>query len=650
VTLELTPIVPGHLELTPSPRGHLGLSSLMPSSPYVNVRDHGAVGDGVADEASAISAAISAGGITFFPAGSYLVRSKIEIDRDNVVIVGGGRATIIQLADGVGLNLIRVNTSGDITGNTRLSSFQMSNLTLDHGSQSGEDPALAGNLAIFCVDDVALSDVWVLNSRDVGVNICNCNRVRLARIVVDGLVSGGGSQQGINVFGGTPTTGEPFGDYQLDQCWVSGADNGGIFVDGCNARRGSVTNCVVRGTSSSISHGILTEVGPSPSADLTISNNVVEGCGDIGIGIVNSSGKAVPWHANVSVTGNIVRNCLYGMSFCDAAITATGNVITDVAVGISVGTALDYPERDFLIAGNVINLRAGALGAGITVNKSVASGTFTLDRVTIQGNLIVGDVPPPPCRADLVSDSTANQVDAGAHVYAVTFLTSAGETQPSAISPTVTPTAPAGGYTQVMVENIPIGPSNVTGRKLYRTAAGSATLKLLTTISDNTTTTYPDTKPDASLGATAPTVSVNVSSDGVLIDSRVRYVQVLDNTIAKMGRNAVHLQNSNGGSPSEVTIEGNRMYDNGQAGVGGGYQSAVQIDTACDRIRVLHNRGYDTGAGTQQIGVSNFGSPTNLTIYGNDFTGTTMWLSLGGGATGYKQDATIAGQLTLSAI
>jgi hypothetical protein len=45
----------------------------------------------------------------------------------------------------------------------------------------------------------------------------------------------------------------------------------------------------------------------------------------------------------------------------------------------------------------------------------------------------------------------------------------------------------------------------VTARKLYRAAVNTTTpLKLLATIADNTTTTYADSTPDASLGATAP--------------------------------------------------------------------------------------------------------------------------------------------------
>jgi hypothetical protein len=45
----------------------------------------------------------------------------------------------------------------------------------------------------------------------------------------------------------------------------------------------------------------------------------------------------------------------------------------------------------------------------------------------------------------------------------------------------------------------------VNTRKIYRTVAGGSTFKLVTTIADNTTTTYTDNTADGSLGANAPT-------------------------------------------------------------------------------------------------------------------------------------------------
>ena len=56
----------------------------------------------------------------------------------------------------------------------------------------------------------------------------------------------------------------------------------------------------------------------------------------------------------------------------------------------------------------------------------------------------------------------------------------------------------------VLLSAIPTGPAGTTARKLYRTTAWTLPLLLLATLTDNTTTTYLDTKQDASLGAVAP--------------------------------------------------------------------------------------------------------------------------------------------------
>jgi hypothetical protein len=66
------------------------------------------------------------------------------------------------------------------------------------------------------------------------------------------------------------------------------------------------------------------------------------------------------------------------------------------------------------------------------------------------------------------------------------------------------PTVSTAQAAQVQLSAIPVGAAGVTARKLYRTKAGVTPLQLLTTLADNTTTTYLDAVADASLGATAP--------------------------------------------------------------------------------------------------------------------------------------------------
>lgn len=83
-----------------------------------------------------------------------------------------------------------------------------------------------------------------------------------------------------------------------------------------------------------------------------------------------------------------------------------------------------------------------------------------------------------------------------------TFFTDAAADASLGAAPPVTGTAV---NAQVALSGIAVGPSAVTARKVYRSAAGAALLKLQQTIANNTATTgVQDATPDASLGATAP--------------------------------------------------------------------------------------------------------------------------------------------------
>jgi hypothetical protein len=63
---------------------------------------------------------------------------------------------------------------------------------------------------------------------------------------------------------------------------------------------------------------------------------------------------------------------------------------------------------------------------------------------------------------------------------------------------------------------IPTGDTNVTSRKLYRRFNGTGTFKLVTTIANNTATTYTDTSTNASLGAAAPSSNTAITEQARL--------------------------------------------------------------------------------------------------------------------------------------
>ena len=88
--------------------------------------------------------------------------------------------------------------------------------------------------------------------------------------------------------------------------------------------------------------------------------------------------------------------------------------------------------------------------------------------------------------------------------------TSWNDTVPDSSLTGALPASNTSALNQMQLSAIAVGPTAVTSRKVYRTAAYLATLKLLATIANNTATTYgPDTASDASLGALPPTIDTS---------------------------------------------------------------------------------------------------------------------------------------------
>lgn len=152
----------------------------------------------------------------------------------------------------------------------------------------------------------------------------------------------------------------------------------------------------------------------------------------------------------------------------------------------------------------------------IVVYTAPATEPLTVAEVVSHLQLDESNAEPPPSAvtAALASPAAAGNVDAGAHRYAVTFVTADGETQAGTASAAVT-VADKAVNGQVTLTVLAIGGAAVTSRKIYRTLAGGSTYYLLAMIADNTTTTYTDNIADSTLGVQAPTT--NTTLDPLLL-------------------------------------------------------------------------------------------------------------------------------------
>ena len=102
----------------------------------VNVKDFGAVGDGVADDTAALQAAINAGGRVFMPAGTYLIAGTLDIPTSNLWLVGAGRRqTFIKASTAV--PVLRTTGFAALTGTgsvAGMNAVMFRDLTVDGNS------------------------------------------------------------------------------------------------------------------------------------------------------------------------------------------------------------------------------------------------------------------------------------------------------------------------------------------------------------------------------------------------------------------------------------------------------------------------------------------------------------------------------------
>jgi hypothetical protein len=153
--------------------------------------------------------------------------------------------------------------------------------------------------------------------------------------------------------------------------------------------------------------------------------------------------------------------------------------------------------KDFLTSPSTIytGLTAGKKCTfGILNDKLFISNGF--DYPLVYDGTYVKEMGAPTAKDLLVTGSLT-----GAYYYAMTYVIDGVEIILGTVSNTISVTSKS------IDLDLPVGIATCTARKIYRTEAGGSTLKLVTTINDNTTTTYQDNTADGSLGVNIPSTN-----------------------------------------------------------------------------------------------------------------------------------------------
>lgn len=132
---------------------------------------------------------------------------------------------------------------------------------------------------------------------------------------------------------------------------------------------------------------------------------------------------------------------------------------------------------------------------------NLLEGSMSDQPVTINNTVSLKQITYTTPTSPTLALNSGTGMSVGLYSYAVTFVEGNGETIPGTAANITTTT----GNTVVALTAIPTGPTGTTARRIYRSKVGTTTpLFLVTTLSNNTATTYTDSTADASLGAQAP--------------------------------------------------------------------------------------------------------------------------------------------------
>lgn len=152
----------------------------------------------------------------------------------------------------------------------------------------------------------------------------------------------------------------------------------------------------------------------------------------------------------------------------------------------------------------------GSAGSNIITSSwfndflNLLTGAMQDQEVTIKNVLTLIGIQAAPTSAAAAALAAGTTLGIGAYKYVYTWVSAdSGETI-AGPSTSITTTS---GNQKVSLSGVTVGPTGTVARNIYRTVVGGSVYKLLTTLSDNTTTTYSDATADGSLSATLAPVS-----------------------------------------------------------------------------------------------------------------------------------------------
>lgn len=310
------------------------------SSSIANVIGFGARGNGTNDDTTPIQNAInsvaSAGGIVFFPAGTYKISAPLLLSSQRIMLLGSGIATAIQAASGfVGASMIAI--SADYASIKRLkivggpNNSSASNPAIVGVSASAARYAIFTDLRFYYVNGWSIESIGGASVNNVGYFMNDIHMEHCA--------------QGVHMKGVS-------GSNYVGQAFLSGIhpeviDNGdGILLEDINDIEIVNINGAVAG--GAVAGNMLHIKGNC--ASIFVSNVDLGAIAQSSVSaaiLIESSANGSP--SNVVLASGVVQKCLNGISITDGSNIICRNMTfkssyTDGASvsGATVGTPLIF--------------------------------------------------------------------------------------------------------------------------------------------------------------------------------------------------------------------------------------------------------------------------------------------------------------------
>jgi hypothetical protein len=158
----------------------------------VNVKDFGAVGDGVADDTAALQAAINAAtGLVYIPKGVYLSSQELNVDKEGISVVGDGCGDKLFTGNGAASVIRASSVTGSVIRFWRIG-CRLENIVIDSTSARFAAARDTGNTTYNAGVRFEASDLSGSTHRVAGAAVVN---VKIVSQPNDGLIFIGGCFQ-----------------------------------------------------------------------------------------------------------------------------------------------------------------------------------------------------------------------------------------------------------------------------------------------------------------------------------------------------------------------------------------------------------------------------------------------------------------------